>query len=290
MFSSLFITKKTLLTIIIIVISFCSSTHDTHASIQDLNIYKINPDLVDKHDVIKKGTMFSLILNENISTSSNSTKNDSKFLLQNQKNTFQKIDGAIVKSKSGKRLSQMSSLQFSLSKFYLPNGQEIYISANSPIFSSIHKPHANTNSIGLARTIANLSLAASPATFGISLGISFLASGLLSAYHNGVSDFIWGGFDGVGFPVAENLFRKQPDIYLPAGTAVPFTLTQDTKISKGINKEDVEPINLTDNEAQNKINQLLKWGDLSGALEMSLKTGQEETYNEIITQISSRQN
>ncbi len=38
-------------------------------------------------------------------------------------------------------------------------------------------------------------------------------------------------------------------------------------------------------EAVTKIQNLIKWGDLTGALELSLKTNQMETYNKLIEKI-----
>ena len=70
-------------------------------------------------------------------------------------------------------------------------------------------------------------------------------------------------------------------------TLIPFTLSDDLKISKGIQKEKQEKINLSNDEALKKIEQLLKWGDLAGALELSIKTGQREKYEELMRKISS---
>jgi len=74
---------------------------------------------------------------------------------------------------------------------------------------------------------------------------------------------------------------------LPAGTSIPFTLKEDLRVSEGIRKEHIDPLNIPQEEAISKIQKLLEWGDLSGALEMSIKTGQKEIYDEIIRKILS---
>ncbi|MBI2995137.1 MAG: hypothetical protein HYY52_00295 [Candidatus Melainabacteria bacterium] len=221
----------------------------------NLDIYKINLDSLDKFNLIKKEEIIDLVLLNDVFT-------------------------------EGKRFAMSSNLQLTTNKLYLKDGQEILISATSPVITSIHPPHANNNSSGIARALLGLSVASTPLTFGTSIGISFLISGLLSAYQNGISDFIWGGLNGGGFSFVEHIFRKQPDIFLTSGTKIPFVLNEDIKISKGIEKENIEYIDIGKEEAIKKINKLLEWGDLTGALELSVKTGQTEIYNEIIKKIS----
>ena len=179
-------------------------------------------------------------------------------------------------------------LQISANKIILEDGQEVYISAISPEINAAHPPHANTGSLAFARTISSFSIAASPATFGASLGVGFLIGGLLSVCQNGIKDFIWGGFDGAGLSFVEGMLRKQPDVYLSKGTQLPFVLTQDMKISMGIEKEKINEENISKEEAKNKISQLLEWGDLTGALEYSIKTNQKEIYDELMNRISKR--
>ncbi len=252
----------------------------------NLDIYKVEPDLLDTYDVIERGTTFDLVLPNDVYSHSNDTNKEIVFEAPGQADANLKIVGSISMISESGRMSKSASLGFSTNKLYLDDGREAYFSANSPLFKSIYPPHANSNSIGLARKITSLSLAGGPLTFGVSLGIGFLASGLLSAYQNGLRDFFWGGLDGTGFSFVERIFRKQPELNLGAGSVIPFTLNDDLKISKGIHGEKLEKINLSNSEALEKIQQLLKWGDLTGALELSIKTGQKEKYDEIMRKIS----
>lgn len=190
-----------------------------------------------------------------------------------------------ISTKPG-RFSRKSSLKFLTNKLVLDDGQEVFVNAESPLFEAVHPPHADINSLLLARTITNLSLASSPATLGTSLGISFLVSGLLSAYQNGIKDFFWGGINGSGLSFLENMFRKQPDIFLEKGAIIPFILKEDLKVSKGIQKEKTEFLNVSKEQAKNEIEKLLKWGNLAGAVEYAHKAGQVEIYNELMKKIS----
>ena len=252
-----------------------------------IDIYKIDINSVDNYDVIEKGTNLNAVLENNLSSQSNSINNSISLQIPNESGEYIYADGLISMSSEGKRFSKYSTLQLSTNKAYLNDGREIYLSSTSPILKGIHPPHINPSSLALANTISSLSLITSPATFGASLGISFLISGLLSARQNGISDFIWGGFSGSGLSFVEQMLRKQPDIYLPSGTEITLTLNEDCKISKGIQKEKLEAVSLPKDEAISKIKQLVEWGDLAGALEYSLKTNQKEIYEEIMRKISS---
>ncbi|OGI08905.1 MAG: hypothetical protein A3I68_03445 [Candidatus Melainabacteria bacterium RIFCSPLOWO2_02_FULL_35_15] len=263
------------------------SACDSEENIWDLDIYKVDPSLLDSYEVIEKGTTFNLVLKNNIYTGDYKKDNDVLFDAPAEYGKEFKVSGSITMLSPGSRFSKPSSVGFLANKLYLDDGQEINLSAYSPVFTGVHPPHANTDSIGLARAITSLSIAGSPVTFGASLGISFLASGLLSAYQNGFHDFFWGGLDGTGLSFIERIFRKQPELSLNSGSLIPFTLSEDLKISKGIRVEKLEKINLSNEEALKKIEQLLKWGDLAGALELSIKTGQKEKYEEIMRKISS---
>ncbi len=253
----------------------------------NLNIYKVDPSLLDSYEIIEKGTAFNLVLQNDIYTGDYKGNNDVLFEAPIDDGSTFKIGGSVTMLSQGGRFSKLSSVEFSANKFYLDDGQEINLSAYSPLFIGVHPPHANTSSIGLARTITGLAIAGGPITFGASIGISFLASGLLSAYQNGIHDFFWGGLDGTGLSFIERIFRKQPELSLDSGSLIPFTLSEDLKISKGIQKEKLEKINLSNEEVLKKIEQLLKWGDLAGALELSIKTGHKEKYEEIMKKISS---
>ena len=251
----------------------------------ELNIYKVDPNLVNDFDVIEKGNTFNLILKDDISTLKTENNKPVEFNGKDGNNNF-KVTGFITKSTKGGRFSRSGTLGFSTNKLILDSGQDLSFSATSPILQSINPPHANNNELGLLRTISALSLTASPLTLGTSLGISFLASGLLSVYQNGIHDFIWGGLNGSGFSFIESILRKQPDLFLSQGQAIPFTLKEDLKINKGIQKEPFVPLSLSKEKALKRIDTLLKWGDLSGALEIAAKTGQKEKYHEIIKKVS----
>ena len=248
---------------------------------EKLNIYKIDPSLLNDYNVLEKGTVLDLVLLNDVKTNTKYTNGEISFYIPNNDSLNINATGNITRSAPGERLSMLSSLELSTNKLILDNGQEINFSATSPLFTEKHPPHTYSHSAALAQTITNLSLSFSPATFGTSLGISFLINGFLSAKNNGISDFVWGGLDGTGLSFIENLLRKQPDVSLANGTLIPFTLREDLKISNGIQKEKVEPLNLNTNEAINRIQNLIKWGDLTGALELSLKTNQTEISNEL---------
>lgn len=254
---------------------------------ESFDVYKIDLSKLEKYDVVKKGTSFDSVLDRSVFTKNdkNSTKINFKVPAYEDKNL--NASGIISRSSSGKRFAQKSELELSINMLHLEDGREVNISAVSPDFSSLHPPHASSNALSLARTITSLSVAASPATLGASLGVSFLVNGLLSAKQNGPSDFIWGGLSGSGFSIAERILRKQPDVHLPTGTTVPFVLQEDLKISKGIQKEKFEEVTVSEEEAITKIKKLIQWGDLTGALEYSVKTGQKEAYDELIKKISS---
>lgn len=273
--------------IIIFVLSFLISVNSGSAetiSNINLNIYNIDVSKINDFDKIEKGATLKLLLKNDIDS-----KKDNKDLSVDFDvidNEDLKAKGIITKESDAGRLSRSSKLQFSTNKLLLDDGQEVYFSSNSPLFIGAHPPHANTNSLGLARTITSLSVGLSPATFGASLGISFLTSGILSACQNGISDFVWGGLSGSGLSLFEKIFRKQPEMYLSNGTIIPFTLNEDIKISKGIQKEKQEALSLSQEESIKKINQLLQWGDIAGAIELAVKTNQEEIYIELIKKVS----
>lgn len=273
--------------IIIFVLSFLISANSSSAENTgniNLDIYNIDVFKMNDFDKIEKGTTLKLSLKDDID--SKKDKEDLSVDFDIIDNEDLKAKGIITKKSDAGRLSRSSKLQFSTNKLLLDDGQEVYFSSNSPLFIGVHPPHANTNTLGLARTITGLSIGLSPATFGASLGISFLTSGILSACQNGISDFLWGGFSGSGFSLFEKIFRKQPEMYLSNGTIIPFTLNEDIKVSKGIQKEKQEVLSLSQEESIKKINQLLKWGDIAGAIELSVKTNQEEIYSELIKKVS----
>ncbi|GEM_PF-2172263 len=249
-------------------------------------IYEVNTKSLEKSDVYKKGTDFELVLLDDINTKSNENGNIVNFYLLNEKEKPLKATGYISKQSSPMRLSMLASVELATNKIYLENGDSLNFPAVSHELSAVHPSHADTRLLGLGRLITGLSVASSPFTLGTSLGVSFLVSGLLSAHKNGISDFFWGGLDGVGLSSVENLLRKQPDVYLTKGTTIPFTLNEDLKINKGIQKQKNEIINIANEEATAKIQELINSGDITGALEMSYKTNQLEKYNEILSKIS----
>lgn len=248
---------------------------------EEITIYKINPLQLNNYNTLKEGTILDLVLLNDVHINNENLNKEVSFYIPNNDSLNISATGTITRLTPGKRLSMFSSIELSTNKLILDNGQEINFSATSPLLTERHPPHVYSNSAALAQTISNLSLSFSPATFGTSLGISFLINGLLSAKNNGISDFIWGGLNGTGLSFVEDLLRKQLDISLASGTLIPFTLREDLKISNGIQKEKIEPLNLTKNEALSRIQNLIKWGDLTGALELSLQTNQTETYNEL---------
>ena len=277
-----------ILTLLVVNLNNLNAFSETNLDqVPRLNAYNINLNSLENFYTLKRGSTLNLTLLDNISTKNNFNYNNVEFQVPALDNLKIKANGIVSSQSEGGRLSKSSHVKFSVNKLLLDDGQEIYFSANSPLFVAANPPHANPNGIALARFITNLSLASSPLTLGSSLGISFLANGLLSARQNGISDFIWGGFYGIGFPLFENLLRKQPEIHLTSGTSIPFTLHRDLKISKGIHKENIEYLNLSKEEALNKIQKLMNWGDLTGALELAIKTNQKEIYDKIMKKIAS---
>lgn len=272
---------------IISIINIKAGANTPGNELPDVDIYNIKLPNLEKTTVIKKGETINLILLENLSTKNKNDNLEVNLISSPGDKLNLRATGFVVKQTSPKRFSRSGTLKLSTNKLYLDDGQELSFSSSAPLLLGAHPPHADTNSIALARTITTLSIATTPVTFGTSLGVSFLVSGVLSAHQNGISDFIWGGFSGIGLSLAEYIFRKQPDINLPGGITLPFTLNKDLKISKGIKKEKIEHINISKEVALNKIQKLLKWGDLSGALEYSLKSNQKDIYEEIIQKISS---
>lgn len=274
--------------VLLITLNNYSASAKTINEDPNLDIYKINTSLADSYDIKEKGETVNLILLTDISTEKkeNST-NPVNFEVYNNENLNIKANGFITMSQNGSRLSMLSSIEIATNKLYLDDGQEIPFAASSPLFNAIHPPHVDSSSPGIAKAISFLSISGSPLTFGASLGINFLSSALLSAYHNGLSDFVWGGLHGVGLSPVENILRKQPDLYLSKGTVIPFTLKEDLKINQGITKEKIENININKEDAISKIEKLIKQGDITGALEFSIKTGQKEVYDELLKKISS---
>lgn len=272
--------KNLLLTLLLVVYSLCIPSINAKTD-KEVNIYKVDPLLLDNYNVLKKGTVLDLILLNDIQTNHKNINNEVSFYIPNNDSLNISATGTITRLTPGKRLSMFSSIELSTNKLILDNGQEVNFSSTSPLLTEKHPPHAYSNSAALAQTISRLSLSFSPATFGASLGISFLINGFLSARGNGISDFVWGGLNGTGLSFIEDLLRKQPDISLASGTLIPFTLREDLKISNGIKKEQIEPLKLTNNESISRIKDLIKWGDLTGALELSLQTNQTEIYNEL---------
>ncbi len=253
----------------------------------DLNIYQIDPFFLEKYDIIKKGTQFDTLINADISTNTNKNTEALNFTVPALNDSQLTGHGLITMIKEGSRFSRSSELELAVNMLVLPDGQEVNISSSSFTYSSIHAPHASSEVTNLARTVSNIALASSPFTFGAGLGASFLINGALSAKQNGVGDFIWGGLSGSGFSFVENILRKQPNVSLESGTTIPMVLTEDLKISKAINKEPLEKIQVNKEEAISRIEKLIQWGDLTGALEYSIKTGQKDVYEELISKISS---
>ena len=270
---------------IVISIFILTATNTVYAS-QEFNVYEVNTKSLGKSDVYKKGTDFELVLLDDINTKSNENGNIVNFYLLNEKEKPLKATGYISKQSSPMRLSMLASVELATNKIYLENGDSVNFPAVSHELSAVHPSHADTRFLGLARFITGLSVASSPFTVGTSLGVSFLVNGLLSAHKNGISDFFWGGLDGVGLSSVENLLRRQPDVYLTRGTTIPFTLNEDLKINRGIQKQKNEIINIANEEATAKIQELIDRGDITGALEMSYKTNQLEKYNAILSKIS----
>ena len=254
----------------------------------DIVIYRVNPELLDSFETVKKGTVVNLLLHDEISTKNDKPLKKIKLTaLDNKKNPIN-AEGLVTYTTKAGIFSRNSSVQLSLRNINSEETGELFFPANSSLFSEVHPPHANTNSLRLTRTITNLSIASSPVTFGTSLGISFLAGGILSAHQNGIKDFIWGGLDGSGLSFIESLFRKQPETFLEKGITIPFTLNQDIKISRGITTDKPIHAEVAKDLATSKIETLLQWGDLAGALELAVQTNQKERYEELLKKISLR--
>jgi hypothetical protein len=291
--SNSFITIRLLVSIVISIFIFTatsavygSDSNNEKLVKPEFNVYKANIKHAGNFDVYKKGADFELVLLNDINTKSSQNGNSVDFYLIHGNEKPLKATGYISKQSSPMRSSIPASVEFATNKIYLENGDSVNFPAVSHQLSAIHPPHADTRFLGLTRLITGLSVASSPFTVGTSLGVSFLVSGLLSARRNGISDFFWGGLDGIGLSPVENLLRKQPNVYLARGTSIPFTLKEDLKINKGIEKQKNETINVGNEEALVKIQELIDRGDLTGALEMSYKTNQSEKYNEILKKLS----
>ena len=274
---------KIYLNLLVFFITFFLLSQAGYAN-EDFNIYNIDLDLVNLTNVIEKGTKLNLVLTDNINSKNKTYDNIN---LQVQGNPNIRVSAFITKSTPGKRLSRNSNLEITTDKLILDDGLEVPISASTPIFQGVHPLHASTNTAGLSRLITGFSFASSPLTLGTSLGINFLVSGLLSSYQNGISDFVWGGFSGCRLSFIESILRKQPDIHLDTGSIIPVVLKEDLKISNGIHKEKLEYTNISKEDALNKIKKLLELGDITGAIELSVKTGQDEIYSELLKKISS---
>lgn len=276
---------------LILFLFFFLSTNLTFASgirnsLPELSIYEVDLSQLEDYKKIEKDSTLGFVLLNDVSTKKNEKEEIVNFKIFNNETINGEASGFLSTITPPARFSMTCSLQLTANKFYLEDGQEINFSANSPSFTAVHPPHADSGALTLARTITNLAIGTSPATFGISLGVSFLVNGLLSAKQNGIGDFFWGGLDGTGLSFLENLFRKQPHLFLEEGTFIPFTLKEDLKISKGIQKEKTEHLNIAEEEALTKIKNLLEWGDLSGAIEYAFKTRQHEIYNKLLEIIS----
>ncbi len=267
---------------------FCANVASVSANeISDLDVYRVQPDLLESYDVIKKGTTINVALKSDVS--SNESEQGSKVLFNvvDKETPNLLITGSVSKVSESGRASRAGALEFLTDKLYLNDGREISLSASSPNFKSAYPPHVNSDLASTVRSVTALTTASGPLTLGIGYGAGFLASGLLSAYQNGIKDFFWGGFDGIGLSFIERAFRKQPELTIGEGSLIPLTLNKDLKISKGVHKEKLEMESLHEEEAVKKIDKLLEWGDLTGALELSIKTGHREKYEEIMRKISS---
>ena len=247
-----------------------------------LDIYHIEPSLAESFDVIERDTDLSLVLLDDVSTRGVLNSNQVNFKVDLNDNSNIKASGYLTSLKPGSRLSMLSEVRLSTNKLYLSDGQEVDFISSSPLFQASHPSHANSSLLGF---ITRLATASSPLTLGAGLGVGFLVNGLLSARKNGYSDFIWGGLNGSGLSFLERIFRKQPDVFLEKGTIIPFTLKEDLKISKGVTKEMDENIKLSEEGSMKRIQRLLEWGDLAGALELSAKSEQKETYNNLMKKL-----
>lgn len=248
-------------------------------------VYRIDLNKVSKSDVLKAGTVLNAVLLEDVGAGSNENQSVNFYLPVNEGEGI-RIIGIISKSNNGGRFSKYSKLKFSTDELYLNDGRNIKIHAVSPDYSAVHPPHLSSNVAGIANVVTTLTVGASPLTLGASLGAGFLVNGLLSARQNGISDFVWGGLSGSRLSFVERLFRKQPDVYLAKGEYVPFLLEEDLKISNGIQCEKIKTENVDDNYSIYKIQELLEWGDLAGALEYSIRTGQVEIYEKLLQKVS----
>lgn len=267
---------------------FISKTGKAEDSKLPIDVYRVNHDSINSFSTLEKGSKVDVTLEDDISTVSKKVLDPVDFVIFGNDDLTLMAKGFVSVKKEPGRLKKGGLLQLTTSKLYLNDGSEISFPSSSFLLTSAHPPHTNTDTARVARYITLFSTGVSPLTFGTSLGVGFLVSGLLSAFQNGVSDFFWGGLDGSGLSFIEHTFRRQPELYLSKGTQIPFLLNEEVKINNGVYKEAIDYISLPNEEAINKIQTLLKWGDLTGALELSIKTGQGEIYKELIRGLSQR--
>jgi hypothetical protein len=265
---------------------FVLSKVEAKSSKPSLDIYRVNYDSINSFSTFEKGSKIDVTLEDDISTISKKVLDPVDFVIFGNDDLALMAKGFVSVKKEPGRLKKGGSLQLTTSKLYLADGREISFPASSFLLTSAHPQHANTDTASVARYITLLSTGVSPLTFGAGLGVSFLVSGLLSALQNGPSDFFWGGLDGSGLSFLEHVFRKQPELYLNKGMQIPFVLNEEVKINNGLHKEAIEHVSMPNDEAINKIQTLLKWGNLTGALELSIKTGQEEVYRELLRRMT----
>lgn len=266
---------------------FIQTVCAAHSREEDLDVYNVNLNKIDSYRIIEKDNVLDLVLENNLSTKTNKSKDNISYLLPLSDGKSLRVYGEVGNVSAGKRFSKNGSIRLTANKLILEDGTEVNLSSVSPTYRAYHSPHASDAGLQLARKITTLALGSSPFTFGTSLGAAFLIGGTLSAKQNGIQDFVWGGFDSSGLSFVEKTLRKQPDLAIQEGANIPFRIIDDIKINEGIKKEKVESINLDESEARERIEQLIKWGDLSGALEISIKTGQEEYYEKIMQEISA---
>lgn len=261
-----------------------SDFHWAFAREDKLNMYTVNLSEISKYDVLSQGTVIEAVLLEDITREDYMKKVNFKIPMGDEDGLL--LKGFVIQAQPGGRFSEHGTVQFSTSEVVLESGNNIEINAISPSFEAYHSPHIDSNLVSIANTVTNLSLTASPVTLGISIGASFLVNGILSAKQNGISDFIWGGLNGSGLSIVEKLLRKQPDGYIAKGEIVPFILKEDLKVSRGYLKEELTETSVDNSYAKQRIKQLIEWGDLAGALEFSIRAGQEKIYEEIISKIA----
>lgn len=252
-----------------------------------VDFYRVNLDSLNKFDVVEKGELIDLVLLNDVNSKKSVPSTSARFKLLDEDSSDLAVSGFVIMLSGSKRFSRFGSLELATDNISLADGRTVHFSATSPLLQALHPPHPTNGSFELARFITALSLAASPVTFGASLGAGFLINGFLSARQNGISDFFWGGFDGIGLSFLENIFRKQPELFLRSGTLIPFIVNDNIKVSKGLQKEKSDYLKLTEDETLSKIQELLKRGDIAGAIELSVKTRHEEICNQLMKKISS---